>query len=290
MRNGVGLVEAELLSTGEVAKMLGIAQTTVYHFITNGFLVPDKVNPAQSSGKCGKRWFKQETVDAFLESCMTTKYNGERLLSSGEVAQYFGVSTATVRYWVSHDLLKPDLTFPMPNGGTGARRFKQSTVIYFAEQRQLKHGDFGDIKLRKCNRQPLSLDKMLGVGKVAQALYVHRDTVHNYVARGLLKPDAVAPPMASGHSGRLLFKPETVDTFIDSCVVGEYDGGRLYSSAEIANRVGISQSAVNRYVETGVLRPDVELPLTRRGIAAMRKFSQKTVDEFEARFSSRGGS
>lgn len=286
MRNGVFTLETELLSTGEVAKMLGIAQTTVYHFIINGFLVPDKVNPTQPSGKAGKRWFKRETVNAFLESCMTTKYNGERLLSTGEVAQYFGVSTGTVRYWVNRGMLKPDLIFPMPDGSAGARRFKQSTIIYFAEQRNLEHGDFSDVKLRKCNREPISLDKMLGVGKVAQALYIHRDTVHNYVARGLLKPDAVAPPIASGQSGRLLFKPETVDTFIDSCVVGEYDGGRLYSSAEIAERVGISQSAVNRYVETGVLSPDVELPLTRRGIASMRKFSQKTVDEFEARFSS----
>lgn len=281
--------EMMLYSTGDIGSMLNVAQTTIYNWIVAGILVPDIVEPDTSDGKSGKRRFKKETVDALIKSCMLTEYTGERLWSPGEMAQYFGVSTSCVRHWVRDGLLQPDMLLPSLNGKPAAKRFKESTVLTFEGRKRSNRKELGNVRFRKSSKNVPVTNKMLKTGDVARALWVHRSTILHYVESGILKPDKVDPPLREGQSGRMHFKPETVDALLQGCIVGHYDGGRLYSSAEIARLGGVAQSTVNKCVATGVLKPDVVLPSVRRGNrVSMRKYSEQTVQEFLAYRNRRG--
>lgn len=53
-----------LMSTGEVARYLGVSQSIVLNYIVKGILVPDATPPMSRNGKSGRRKFKKSTVDA----------------------------------------------------------------------------------------------------------------------------------------------------------------------------------------------------------------------------------
>lgn len=52
------------LTTGDVAKQLGVSIPTVSTYILKGYIKPDRVMPSK------RKLFKQETVNAFLNKLM----------------------------------------------------------------------------------------------------------------------------------------------------------------------------------------------------------------------------
>lgn len=130
---------AGMLTTVDVARKLGVSRDTVHNYVARGLLVPDFIYPESKYGASGSRRYKPETIDAFLRSCATSEYTGERLLSTGEVAFMLGVNIRTVTYHISTGKLKPDMVLPEAfNGRSGARRFKRGTVDAFLAERALK--------------------------------------------------------------------------------------------------------------------------------------------------------
>lgn len=59
--------DGRLYSTGEVARLLGVSQSTVQSYISRGLLKPDYAMPSSRDGKSGRRKFKRSTIDAFIE-------------------------------------------------------------------------------------------------------------------------------------------------------------------------------------------------------------------------------
>lgn len=58
------VADEKTLTTGEVARYLGISQSTVINYINRGILVPDVILPSCNS-KSGRRQFKLETIENF---------------------------------------------------------------------------------------------------------------------------------------------------------------------------------------------------------------------------------
>lgn len=128
----------ELLTTGDVAKLLNTNVATIHNYINRGILTPDYVIPS-ASGKLSRRKFKQETVDAFLKSCGIQPDNTERLLSAGEVAIMLGVTVGAVQDFIKMGMLEPDVVLPGSQGKkSGRRKFKVSTVAAFAESYNIR--------------------------------------------------------------------------------------------------------------------------------------------------------
>ena len=76
----------ELLSSGDVCKMLGIANSSLKYRIYYGGLNPDLVLPPILKGKFGQRRFKKSTVINYLEEAPLRKDAAERALARQESA------------------------------------------------------------------------------------------------------------------------------------------------------------------------------------------------------------
>lgn len=63
-----------MLSTSDVARELGVPQSSVSRFINKGYLVPDVTLHPSKTGRTGARKFKPETVKAFSESEYFRRY------------------------------------------------------------------------------------------------------------------------------------------------------------------------------------------------------------------------
>lgn len=123
--------------------------------------------------------------------------------------------------------------------------------------------------------------RMLTLGEVAAELGVHRATLHNYVHRGLLVPDAYGNEFADGRTGRRLFKQETIDDFISRCAKSDFTGEYLYSSGEASKMVGLSLSGFKYYVQIGLVQPDVVLPAYSNGKPGEKRFKKSTILTFK---------
>lgn len=122
-------------------------------------------------------------------------------------------------------------------------------------------------------------EKLFGTSEVAKMLSINVSTVHNYIVRGILVPDAVVPS-ATGTMVYRKFKQSTIDEFARSCGVDVSNGEDLLSTGEVATILGVGNGAVKHYVDTGTLKPDVVLPPRRNGSASRQKFKRSTVVAF----------
>lgn len=126
------------------------------------------------------------------------------MLRTGEVASALGVSRKTVYAYIAHGLLIPDeVGQSWGDGVSGRRLFKESTVL--ALQKQLS------VSQEAKAEQSLIEEKLYSTRDVAQILGVSRSTVSNYLAKGVITPDYVLAPRASGRSGDRRFKLSTIE-------------------------------------------------------------------------------
>ena len=65
------MAEADM-TTGDVARYLGVSQSTVINYINKGLLKPDMTLPS-NRGHTGRRKFTQETVDSFRDNYLLGK-------------------------------------------------------------------------------------------------------------------------------------------------------------------------------------------------------------------------
>lgn len=122
-----------MLTTGEVAKRLGVCLSTVHTFMRRGYLTPDIESVDK---KIVRRSFKQSTVDAFIQKYATGHYNGEPLFEVKDVALMLDVSPKSVNNYIISGTLLPDIIYPTtgkPGSRTthGKRLFTKSTVAAF---------------------------------------------------------------------------------------------------------------------------------------------------------------
>lgn len=54
-----------LLTTGQVARYLGVSASTVRNYVTKGLLKPDMVLHERMDGRSGRKKFKFSTVESF---------------------------------------------------------------------------------------------------------------------------------------------------------------------------------------------------------------------------------
>lgn len=130
------------------------------------------------------------------------RLDGERLLCTGEVANFLGVSQSTVCNYIARGLLVPDLVMSTTRDGkSGRRKFELETVRQFISNYATSEYLGG---------------KLYGTGEAAKFLGVSRSSIQFYVTTGRLKPDVVFPATASGHVGSQKFKRKTLASFMES--------------------------------------------------------------------------
>lgn len=136
----------------------------------------------------------------------------------------------------------------------------------------------------------MTKDEMLTVYDVASILGVHRATIHNYVERGLLKPDVLESP----YRGKRLFRLETVDAFVsglvthDGVVEAIAVGDALLTTGEAGEMLGLTRSGLRTYLYTGRLKADIVLPPFKNGRPGSRRFLTSTIKEFAKGYTRRG--
>lgn len=65
----------KMYSSGQIASMLGISQSTILKYVKQGIIVPDMIMPSTSNRK-GKQLFSEETVEKFKKSLVNTNKEG----------------------------------------------------------------------------------------------------------------------------------------------------------------------------------------------------------------------
>lgn len=126
------------------------------------------------------------------------------------------------------------------------------------------------------------------IGEMAMMLGVHRATLHNYVHRGILKPDYVGPKYKDGRGGQRRFSKETIESFISKCTKGDFNGEYLLSCSEVCQYANLSRSGLRHHIYAGHLVPDVELPPFDNGKPGERRFKLETVLKFVEAHPKRG--
>ena len=118
-----------MLSTSEVAKAIGVSQTSVYNYVSRGILSPWGHDIVHGSRVMR---FHPDTVTAFLKKFAITGYAGEELFCTGQIAQMAGIAQRKVHEYIKRGDLKPDIVLPaMSCGRSGRRLFKKETVDAF---------------------------------------------------------------------------------------------------------------------------------------------------------------
>lgn len=133
--------EEKLYTIQEIADIFGIHRTSIDNYIKHGILVPDVTKDSMAFGSIRVRLFKQETVDAFVKSCIVTDYDGdEPLLTTEDAARMLWTTNSTIHNYVVRGLLKPDVVLPALGKRGGKRLFKLSTVQTLLEDKLTRRG------------------------------------------------------------------------------------------------------------------------------------------------------
>ena len=135
--------ENRLLTTGEVCDIIGVCHTTLFNYIEKGLIKPDVMMATTKNGKRGRRKFKPETVTNFVRRhwASTNHYNGEKLMTTGDIVVYLGLSRNAIYNHILKRRLEPDMILPeQKNGSSGCRRFLRDTVDDFADRYGYKVG------------------------------------------------------------------------------------------------------------------------------------------------------
>lgn len=127
-----------MLTPQEVSEELSVTVQTVYSYANRGLLKPDYERISGGAGKHTVREWKQSTVDAFKKKYAVCAYNGETLVSVGDVCLYLDIPIWTLNDYVKKGLLTPAVVLPGGNYRTGRRLFLESKVKAFASERKAK--------------------------------------------------------------------------------------------------------------------------------------------------------
>lgn len=63
-----GYTTEKTLSVGAIAKMFDVTSGSIYYYVRQGLLKPDKILPGKEPGKACRYEFKRSTVEAFVQA------------------------------------------------------------------------------------------------------------------------------------------------------------------------------------------------------------------------------
>lgn len=210
----------KLYGTGYVANLCGVSRALVIKWIDEYEALPCRRNRA-------KREITGESLLHFLAENEIYHMVGGTTYTTGEVAQEFGVTPRTVASWEDSGIIE---AYRIPFYQD--RRFTESSVNEFSIE-------YGLEEYRG--------DEFYSTGEVAQMLSVDRRTIANWI-----NSEDLIGISIPGSNHRRIPKRE-LEQFIIAHNMEDLNGERTYRTGEIAKALGVSDSAINNWIDTGNL-------------------------------------
>jgi transposase len=255
---GISVVDkTNLLSPSELAKVIKVNPHTVNMWIKKGSVRP--IGMGFQSGGRGVGWFfNKNQVEEIRKVFGITLKNGQGRLTSKELAKRLGLlSYTTVNKWVTQKKLVPH-GYAFGNVGVQA---------YFLPRQVKKIKDYFGVTLS-------NTDGLISLKTISKKLGVQPAIVLKWLKKKVIKTEGTFWSF-KGSTTTYFFKPESIKKIYRTFKVTTKSTKNLLSLSEFANRLGVNESTVRKWVRNKLVPAEVAfLPAAKRYVGYFFRESQ----------------